>query len=236
MRKPFQFKQFSISDTNSAMKVSTDAVLLGAWTKPDHANKILDVGTGSGIIALMLAQHSNAQIDAIDIHEPSLSDAEVNFKNSKWVNKLNLYQSSFNDFINACDREYDLIVSNPPYYNNCLQSPHEETNLARHTSNLNHRELISGIKKILSREGRFTVILPVSESQNFKDLASSEGFRCKQECLVFPNANKPANRVLFEFGSDKPEKDSTSSLYIRNSEKLYHPSYIELTKDFYLNF
>ena len=236
MRKPFRFKQFSIIDTNCAMKVSTDAVLLGAWTEIRNSDHILDIGTGSGIIALMLAQRSAAQIEAIDIHLPSCEDAVLNFENSPWNDRLHLYNSAFSDFLKAHKTRYDLIVSNPPYHNRSLKSPSDKVNLSKHTISLSHEELLRGIKKILQPDGRFCIILPFSEFQNFKQLASFEGLYCLHECLVFPKTSKPANRILIEFGLLRSTEIRRSEITIRKSVGDYHESYKELTKDFYLHF
>lgn len=236
MRKPFRFKQFSIIDTNCAMKVSTDAVLLGAWTEIRNSEHILDIGTGSGIIALMLAQRSIAQVEAIDIHLPSCEDAEMNFKNCPWNERLHLCNLSFSDFLKASKTKYDLIVSNPPYYNRSLKSPSDKVNLSRHTISLSHEELLMGIKKLLQPDGIFCIILPFSEFQNFKQLATFEGLYSLHECVVFPNTSKPANRMLIEFGLFRPSEIRRSEITIRNSVGDYNESYKELTKDFYLHF
>jgi tRNA1Val (adenine37-N6)-methyltransferase len=223
-------------DTNCAMKLSTDAVLLGAWAEIGNSTKILDVGTGSGIIALMLAQRSRAHIYTIDLHAPSIEDADLNFKKSPWKERLQLNHSSFSDFINVCENKYDLIVSNPPYHSKSLKSPIDIVNLARHTTRLSHGELITGIKKILHLTGRFCVILPSPEIENFQQLAAIEGFWCLHACKVFPKTGKPANRILLEFGFQKPKEIIVTEIFIRNSTGEYHETYIGLTKEFYLNF
>ncbi|MCD4665845.1 MAG: methyltransferase [Bacteroidales bacterium] len=123
MRKDFHFKQFNISDENSAMKVGTDAVLLGAWTDISETNNILDVGTGSGIVATILAQRSEANIDAIDIDKGSIDDAENNFDNCPWKNRLTAIHSSLQEYVKFTSKKYDLIVSNPPFFSNSLKSP-----------------------------------------------------------------------------------------------------------------
>jgi tRNA1Val (adenine37-N6)-methyltransferase len=236
MRKPFQFKQFSIIDTHCAMKLSTDAVLLGAWAETGNSKRILDIGTGSGIIAIMLAQRSPAQITAIDIHSASCEDAALNFTNCHWKERLQLHNLSFSDFVNDCSEKYDLIVSNPPFHNKSLKSPSEKVNLSKHTTALTHEELITGVKKILLPEGRFCIIQPNSELQNFRQLAFNEGFFIRHECFVYPKKGKPANRMLIELVRFCPEEIRKSEITIRNSIGDFHESYIEMTKDFYLHF
>ncbi len=136
MKKAFQFKQFELFDDRSTMKIGTDAVLLGAWSNVENASRILDVGTGSGIIALMLAQRSNTLVDAIEIDKNSARQAVDNFKLSVWENKLQVYNTSFQTFAASNTSTYDLIVSNPPFFADALKSDKSHRNLARHTDTL----------------------------------------------------------------------------------------------------
>ena len=218
------------------MKVNTDAVLLGSWSQIKTAKHILDIGTGSGIIAIMLTQRSKARVDALDIHSASCKDAAKNIENCPWRDRLNIYNLSFSDFLSVYKKKYDLVVSNPPFHNNSLKSPSEKVNLAKHTTVFMLSELIIGVKKILNPSGRFCIILPYSEYQNFKQLAGKEGLFSLTECIVLPKSDKPANRVLIEFGLKPPVNIKWSEIIIRESSKVYHESYINLTKDFYLHF
>jgi len=218
------------------MKVGTDATLLGAWADIKNVERIFDIGTGSGVIAVMLAQRSNAQIDAIDIHEPSCRDAGLNFRSCSWSNRLHCFHSSLENFINITGKKYDLIVSNPPFHRNSLKSPLDDVNLARHETSLTHKELVSGVKRLLSPTGRFCLILPFSEYPHFSELSSAEGLHCQKESLVIPKTGKPANRVLIEFGFHKPAMATRSTITVRNSSGGFHEEYIHLTKDFYLHF
>jgi tRNA1Val (adenine37-N6)-methyltransferase len=218
------------------MKVNTDAVLLGAWIVINKPNRILDIGTGSGIIAVMLAQRSTEMIDAIDIHEPSFNDASINFENCPWKERMQLYNLSFSDYLPVCTQKYDLVVSNPPFHNKSLKSTSEQVNISKHTTSLTHEELIFGVKKILNPAGRLFVILSYSEYQNFKQLSEHNGLHCQQECFVIPKTGKPANRVMIEFGWQLPVEIQISKITIRHSNGNYQESYMELTKDFYLNF
>jgi tRNA1Val (adenine37-N6)-methyltransferase len=236
MRKPFRFKKFSIIDTHCAMKVSTDAVLLGAWADVSSSNHVLDIGTGSGIIAIMLAQRSEARIDAIDIHGPSCDDADLNFSNCIWHERLELYRMSLSDFLINCNSGYDLVVCNPPYHSKSLKSPSENVNISRHTTTLTHGELVKGVKSILQPYGRFCVILSPSEIQNFIQLAKNHGLFCKLECRIFPKPDKPLNRVMLEFSMFPETKINSSQIILRDSTGAYHLSYMELTSHFYLNF
>jgi tRNA1Val (adenine37-N6)-methyltransferase len=236
MSKPFRFKRFFITDQNSAMKVNTDGVLLGAWTRVEHAKGILDVGTGSGLIAIMLAQRSATEIDAIDIHEPSCEDAKTNFSASPWKNRLHIFHQSLHDFSKTCGKKYDLIVSNPPFHNNSLKSPYQGKNLSKHTINMAHKDLIRDSIHILSQSGRLSIILPATEYLRFSEDARTQGLHCTRECRVLSKPGKKPVRMMMEFEFQKTLPAMVSELIIRNTGGDYHEDYKMLTKDFYLHF
>lgn len=218
------------------MKVSTDAVLLGSWVNINYPQAILDVGSGSGIIALMIAQRSTGLIDAIEIDKDSAEDSKFNFENSPWSERLKVINLPFSKFTANTSAKYDLIVCNPPFFNNCLKSPSEKVNIARHTTSLSHAELIIGSKKLLNPSGKLSTILPASEFQAFLEIALLHQFFCTRKCLVFPKLGKPHHRLLAEFGFQKPDNVESSEIIIRESDEKYHQDYIDLTKDFYINF
>jgi len=169
--KPFKFKEFTIHQDKTAMKVGTDAVLLGAWCNVDcFPNAILDIGSGTGVIALMLAQRSDAQtIDAVEIDENAHEQTIENFEKSDWADRLFCYHSPFQDFaIEMAEEEekYDLIVSNPPFYTDHFETDDIARNKARFTSSLSFADLLNGVEKILSKNGEFSVILPKKEQKN----------------------------------------------------------------------
>jgi tRNA1Val (adenine37-N6)-methyltransferase len=236
MRKLFRFKQFSVKDSNCAMKVGTDAVLLGSWVKIENAACILDIGTGSGIIAMMMAQRSNGLIEAVELDKGSFENAKFNFENCLWRERLKVYHLPFSAFAATAQTKYDLVVCNPPYYNNCLKSPSEKVNVSRHTTLLTHNELIAGSKELLISTGKLTVILPTSEFQAFLELATMHQLYCSKKCLIFPKPDKPYHRVLAEFGLQRPVNIESSEITIRDGNEKYHPDYINLTKDFYIHF
>lgn len=236
MRKPFQFKQFSIHDEKSAMKVGTDAVLLGAWTNPKRSKSILDIGTGSGIIALMMAQKSDAKIEAIDIDFDSIQEANTNFNNSPWSDNLYARHIPFLDFVKQTNKKYDLILSNPPYFNNSLKSPSDKKNLSKHASTLPHKELLLGVKKLISPDGMFAVIIPYDQMNSFKNIALIEGLFCNKKLVIYPTPKKPANRILMEFSLNRPSHLNEDELIIRNDSGNFTEQYKILTRDFYLEF
>jgi len=218
------------------MKVGTDAVLLGAWADISNSNKILDVGTGSGLIALMLAQCSEAKITAIDIHIGSIKDATENFNKSPWSNRLSAIHTSLQNYIKTSKIKFDLIVSNPPFFSNSLISESKNNTLSKHDKELTHGELLNGVSKLLNSKGRFCVIIPVSEKDNFVELALLENLYCSKKLKIIPKYNKKPNRLILEFTFNKPETISETILCIRNSDGSFTKEYIDFTKEFYLNF
>lgn len=232
----FQFKQFEIEDKNSAMKVGTDAVLLGSWVDIDSGNTILDIGTGSGIIAMMLAQRSKAKITAIDIHEPSILDTTENFNGCPWNKKLSAKHISLQKFTNTSIDKYDLIVSNPPFFSNSLLSPSKDKSLAKHNQSLSQFELLNSVLKLLKENGKLSVILPASEISGFTIQATKLGFYTKKQLRVLPKTNKPFNRVITTFSLQSHGSCKIEELTIRDQNNNYTSEYKNLTKDFYLKF
>ncbi|MFQ8827272.1 MAG: tRNA1(Val) (adenine(37)-N6)-methyltransferase [Alistipes sp.] len=173
----FAFKRFTVRQPRSAMRVGTDGVLLGAWCDPAPADgRMLDVGTGTGVIALILAQRNpSARIDAVEIDEGGCLDAEGNFAASPWAGRLTLYRRPFADFAAGCPVRYDRIVSNPPYFVASLQSPDPARTAARHAESLSYADLAAGAARLLVPSGRLSVILPVETACDFAALALSEG-------------------------------------------------------------
>jgi tRNA1Val (adenine37-N6)-methyltransferase len=231
----FQFKQFNVLHDRAAMKVGTDAILLGAWSNIDKANSILDIGTGSGIIALMLAQRTNACIDAIEIDKSAAEQATENFILSTWKERLQLIHTSFQDYTKTCTKKYDLIVSNPPYFYNALKSPKSNKNLARHNDELPFDDLVSGIARLMSESGKACIILPHNESVLLKEYALKYELYCNFQTEVVSKAGLRPNRLLIKFSKRKHEIE-TSSLRILNEDLSYTEAFKSLTKDFYLNF
>lgn len=229
----FQFKQFTIFHDKCAMKVGADGVTLGAWADVQNAKTILDVGCGSGLIALMLAQRSEAKITAIDIDENCALQAKENIENSPWKSRISVLHTSFQDFATKTTETYDLIVSNPPFFNNSLKNPLQSRSIARHSETLPHVDLVKNAKKILSDNGKLCVILPVVEGERFIELAENEGLFCKQKVNVFPNHEKAAKRLLLEFKKKKSDC-KISELTIEKERGIYTDEYSELVKDFYL--
>jgi tRNA1Val (adenine37-N6)-methyltransferase len=231
----FRFKQFAIRQENSAMKVGTDGVLLGAWANIGEAKRILDVGTGTGLIALMMAQRSNAIVDAVEIDEPSANQAKENVKNSRWSDRVTVYQEAFQDFAKKSTQKYDLIVSNPPYFIQSLKSPEVARAVARHTDLLPYSDLLDGISNLLAKGGRFAGIFPYVEGNVFVAEASVYGLYCNKRVSVLGKTQGAIKRIMLEFSQERLPLVQ-ERLAIRDIDSEYSAEYINLTKDFYLAF
>ncbi len=229
----FKFKQFTVFHDKCAMKVGTDGVLLGAWTQIGNPERILDVGTGTGLVALMLAQRTEALIDAIDIDESACLQAYENVNASPFSKQIRIVHSSFADFQST--KKYDLIVSNPPYFSQSLKSPDEKRSKARHDDLLLLDDLITGSKKLLSGNGRITLILPIEQDQKLTGISTQNQLYRTRQTNVIPTLNGQIKRILVEL-SPTPKPDyKPDCLTIETERHKYTKEYEELTRDFYLN-
>jgi tRNA1Val (adenine37-N6)-methyltransferase len=231
----FHFKQFSIQHDKAAHKVGTDAVLLGAWVDVSTASRVLDIGTGSGVIALMIAQRtaSTALIDAVEIQEADAAQASQNVARSPWADRVKIHHTSIEDFNES--NSYDLIVSNPPFFVNSSIPPVRGRGIARHTNELTFESLLVVTKKLLSRDGRLAVILPPEESKIFSSMCVSNGYFLNRTLNVKSRPDKAVERVLMEFSRvEKPLQ--SKSLTIHDAGNEWSSDYRELTQDFYLKF
>lgn len=233
----FAFKQFTIKQDRCAMKVGTDAVLLGAWVTPNNPKKILDIGTGTGVIALMLAQKSNADIFALEIDKSSFDQAELNIRESIFKDKITVLNKSFQEFSETAETKFDLIVTNPPYFVDSLKNSDSNRSGARHADTLPYKDLLIGVKKSLLPKGKFCLILPKKEAEKFRELAKENGLYLSKMLRVKTRLDKEEEKrqiMQFEFS---PTEFSESTLVIEKNERMsYTEEYKELTKDYYLNF
>ena len=234
----FSFKQFTIEQDKCAMKVGTDGVLLGAWAPIFHnPYNILDIGAGTGLIALMLAQRSHAeQIDAVEIDEDAYEQCVENFERSNWNDRLFCYHASVDEFTEELfeeEEEYDLIVSNPPFYSENYSSGDEKRDQARFQDALPFDELIESAQALLSENGIFVVIIPYKEEENFKELAASIGLFPLKITRVKGNPETEIKRSLLAF-SRLEQNPIIDELIIETDRHQYTENYINLTKDFYL--
>ena len=240
----FRFKHFLVNQDSAAFKVGTDGVLLGAWASVEHARSVLDVGTGTGLIALMLAQRraacttdSDMGIVALEIDMDSCEQARENIRISPWNQRIRVIKQSFQDYCMTGPATFDLIVSNPPFFRQSWKPDRQEKEISRHDTLLSLVELVSGVGKLLAQEGKFSVILPVEESHQLQKLARENLLHLHRICRVRPTTNMPAKRHLLEFRRSPAKKVSDSTMAIEKEKRHdYTDAYRELTRDFYLGF
>ena len=235
MSKPFKFKEFTIHQDRCAMKIGTDGVLLGAWAGlANNPKSILDIGAGTGLIALMLAQRSSAEsIEAIEIIEEAYEQCVGNFEASPWADRLFCYHAGLDELIEEPEEAYDLIVSNPPFYAEDVTSGNISRDVARQNQSLPFDELLDGVSKLLSSDGLFSTIIPHKEETAFISLAASFELFPNRIMRVKGNPFAETKRSLLEF-SFKESATTEQELTIEKERHQYTTAYISLTKDFYL--
>lgn len=229
----FRFKQFSVEQDDVAMKVGTDGVLLGAWADCEVVKNILDIGTGTGVIALQMAQRNpTAQVQAVEIDETAAKRARANFDNSPWAERLEVEQTAVQEFSPA--EKFDLIISNPPYFVDSLLPPDAKRSTARHTHDLTFDELDKAVCRLLVENGKFALILPVTEFEKYLLLTQLHLVR---RCDVYSIEGGDVKRVMGEFAKQKPTEVAHETLAIEVENRgEFSAEYRALTKDFYLKF
>jgi tRNA1Val (adenine37-N6)-methyltransferase len=231
---PFQFKQFAVAQNKCAMKVNTDGVLLGAWIDVSNAKQILDIGTGTGVIALMMAQKNlDAKVDAIDIDADAFLQAKENFGQSIWSNRLTAFHSSLQNF--QASRVYDVIISNPPYFVDDTKTDNRKRNVARHSIELSYADLLLGVSRLLSDGGKFFVVLPAFNLALFETEAASHFLFIKQLTEVVAVEGKAPYLILIQLEWQR-NPYSKNGIVIQNTNGDFTNEYRMLTKDFYLKF
>jgi len=233
--QPFEFKHFSIHQDKTAMKVGTDGVLLGAWTEIDpEVFSILDIGAGTGVISLMMAQRCQAElIDAIELNDEAYEQTVENFERSDWGDRLFCYHASLKEFQDEIEDKYDLIISNPPFYTSTYKELPNDRAMARHTESLPFNELLYGVSKLLAKKGSSSFIIPFSEEGNFILIAEENNLYPNRITRVKGNQNTPFKRSLIQFSFVEGEIVE-SELIIEEDRHKYTPEYSELVEDFYL--
>lgn len=232
----FQFKQFTIQQNQSAMKVGTDSIVLGSWIAIDEENSILDIGTGTGILALMLAQRSEAQtIDAVEISAIVFEEAVANFENSSWANRLFCYHTSIQNFAEEVDDKYDLIIANPPYFDPTFFNDNQDKRIARQTFELSHHDLLKATDKLMSENGSCAFVIPYEIETYFMNIATEMGLFPFRILHTKDTDSAPIKRSYIHF-KRKMETCETHVLVLKNSDKSYSDAFRTLTKDFYRDF
>ena len=231
----FQFKQFTVWHDRCAMKVGTDGVLLGAWADLENAGSILDVGTGSGLIALMAAQRNpKANITAIDIEESAVIQADENFKRSPWADRLIARHASLEEFAMSTEMTFDAIVSNPPYFQQSLHSPDKTRTLARHTSHLSPEALLSNCCKLLSGSGTIHLILPITEGNQLVDKALEYNLFCIHKTVVYPTPLSAPKRLLISLQTTEKPLLTDTLIIETGGRHQYSNDFTRITQSFYL--
>lgn len=230
----FTFKQFRVMHRKSIMKVGTDGVLLGAYVDCKNASRILDIGTGTGLLCLMLAQKCNATIHGIDINAEAVEVAKFNVEQSNWHERIEIFHSSVQDF--SPDGKYDLIVSNPPFYTTDVVAPEKGRALARHDISLNISDLALAINRFLSSKGHCYVIYPTEQCLQFEKEAEKLGLYPTARLYISSHPDTPPIRTIVEMSRESQEP-FCDSLYIENGARHdFSENYKSLTKDYYLKF
>ncbi len=232
----FQFKQFSVNQDQCAMKIGTDGVLLGAWCPIDNNPfSVLDIGAGTGILSLMLAQRSNAeQIDAIEIDENTYEQCVENFEASPWSDRLFCFHAGLDEFIEDPEDEYDIIISNPPFYSEDFKTANSQRDLARFQDALPFEDLVEAADLLLSENGIFAVIIPFKEEERFIDLCADVELFPVKVTRVKGSHNTPIVRSLVAFKRYELSVLEADELVIEINRHEYTEDYINLTKEFYL--
>ncbi len=233
--RPFHFQQFSLYHHRSTMKVGTDAVLLGIRTELEGVTDVLDVGTGCGIIPLLLAARSTKiKVDAVELDLASFEESSENFQQSPFAGRLQAFHADINHFDPATEKEYDLVISNPPFFINDHRPEHTGRKMARHTDSLRYDQLVLLVLRFMKPEGHFSVVLPYRESKVFLELAEESGLHLQHRMLIFPKPCKEPNRVNLLLGTSAAILE-TEKFIIRNEDGSFTRQYLNTVKDFYLS-
>ena len=230
----FQFKQFKILQEKTAMKVNTDGVLLGAWTNTNGAKTVLDIGTGTGLISLMIAQRSDAIITGVEIENDAANEALGNVQNSTWSNRIFIQNSSFQDFAKTTTNNFDLIISNPPFFSDGIKNTNPQISMARHNHLLPFEDIIAGAVKLLSDFGKLALILPFEQANKFAEKARHNSLFLIRLTEVKPFPDKEPNRCLMELGKQEQVLQKNQMSVFDESGSEYSDEFKNLVREFYL--
>ena len=230
----FQFKQFIIHQDKTAMKVGTDGVLLGAWASCENASTVLDIGTGTGLLALMCAQKSKAIVTAVEIEANAALQASENALNSSFADRIKVIHTDVKSYAKSNKEKFDFIICNPPFFQASESQGEEKRMQARQQVSLNYEQLISVISQLLNDDGKASLICPADHFKNLSPIIAVNGMHIYKQCNVYPNSGLPFKRILLEIGFQK-EGISYSEIFIESGQRhTYTEEFKQLTKDFYL--
>tara|TARA_B110000046_G_scaffold123134_1_gene129691 strand:- start:610 stop:1323 length:714 start_codon:yes stop_codon:yes gene_type:complete len=231
----FDFKQFRVEQENAAFKVGTDACLLGAWLKPKNVQHILDIGTGSGVIALMLAQKSTALIDAIELDQLSSDQAADNFAKSSWTQRLQVSHIDFNDFVSKTNTKYDLIVCNPPFFAGSTKNKESRVRAARHEEHLCLESLLIYSYSLTNDTGQLALVMPYERLRQIEKECKKGKWFIDQKLSIRPKKERGFNRVIVLLSKNKNTKIDCEELTLHTDNHNYTKEAIQLFKPYYLN-
>lgn len=231
----FQFKQFRIDQAGCAMKVTTDASLFGAWVanQAKPSSTALDIGGGTGLLSLMLAQKNECRIDIVEIEEQCFDQMKLNVSASSWSERIHCILSDISNFISHTP--FDIILSNPPFHQKQLRSEREEVNLARHGDELTLEKLFAKANELISAEGMFFLLMPAYRNQETISVAESYGLHCIKKAVVKQSFHHDPFRIMFCFSKTKQSEELVEEIVIKGNQNQYTTEFIELLKDYYLN-
>lgn len=230
----FRFKEFTIYQDKCAFKVGTDGVLLGAAADVSSAGKILDIGSGTGLISIMVAQRCSGEIVAIEPDVKSFVQLYENVRDCKWSNRIDVVNSALQSF--KTNSRFDLILSNPPYFISSLKNPDHRKSVARHNDTLSHQDLLSGVEELMTLNGKFQVILPFNEGMKFIRAALEKNLFCNDLMKIQPSPGSEIKRVIITLSRQKRQVHESVLIIETGERHEYSEEYKNLTKDFYLNF
>lgn len=230
----FKFKQFTVCHDRCAMKVGTDGVLVGAWAELPEEGRVLDLGTGTGLIALMAAQRCHAPVCGIDVDEAAVEQALENVAASPWADRIRIWKQDVREMRAETDGVFDAIVSNPPYFTEKVLCPDRQRNAARHTDGLDFDELLEAVCRLLTERGVFSVVLPSDAGRDFIGLALRHRLYLKRQTWVHTKPGIAPKRVLMAFTKELVSSSETDHLTIETEPRVHSPEYLALVKDFYL--
>jgi tRNA1Val (adenine37-N6)-methyltransferase len=232
----FKFKQFTVHQEHAPFKITTDSVMLGAWADFEGAKNSLDIGAGTGILSLMAAQRIDAQIVALEPEPGSFIQAGLNIANSQWHDRITLVNNTVQEYNPDGNLLFDVIITNPPFFNDSLPNPDAGKARARHSLTLSHHELLEAALRLMTPSGTMQLVLPVNEASLLIDKAISFGFHCQRRLNVKPTPTLPPARVLMALGYENMTLAESTIVIEKGGRHNYSEEYVSLTKDFYLKF